>query len=222
MDESDKSIGSSLPSMSIPGQGEIQPSDLLVLQHLLTETEPLTALMASEIIDPIALRFIPRSAWAQQTTSLQSLHGDYFGRKNNVNRRFEHKLWNALRLTSAFPNMTKIVGVVWVGDSIIKVYKYPFAKFLNINAVDGGLFHKQGNFTRHGFVTVSDAEARDKIPPELLVDVDFREVLLITHPQGQFTMLSSEESISGCRWNNPTGATRVATLRFEPLRDQTH
>jgi hypothetical protein len=207
MDESAKSINSSLPFMLIASQSQIQPSDLLVFQHILTETEPLTALMASEIIDPIALRFVPHSAWTQQTTSLQSLHDDYFGRKNNVNRRFEHKLWNALRLTSAFPNMTKIIGVVWVNDTIIKVYKYSFAKFLNINAVDGGLFHKQGNFTRHGFVVISDEDARDKIAPNLLVDVDFRDVLLIIHQHGLFTVLSPEETISGCKWNNPMATT---------------
>jgi hypothetical protein len=178
--------------------------------------------MASEIIDPIALRFIPHSAWTPQTTSLQSLHDDYFGRKNNVNRRFEHKLWNALRLTSAFPNMTKLIGVVWVTETVIKVYKHEFAKLLNINTVDGGLFHKQGNFTRHGFVVLTDADVRDKIAPDLIIDVDFRDILLITHNQRQFTMFSSEETISTCKWDNPTAAPRIAILRFENLRDQTH
>jgi hypothetical protein len=215
MDDSEKGIGSSLPQISIAGQSDFPPNELLVLQHLLSETSPGSALWASEVLDPTALRFVPETSWTSQTVSLQTLHCDYFGRKNNVNRRFEHKLWNALQITAAFPNMLKIVGVVWVSDFVIKVYKYAFAKLLNISAVDGGLFHKQGNFTRHGFVTLSDAEARAKVLPEHLVDVDFRDVLLIWHQHAQFTRLASEGTISGCRWDNPVQVTRVATLRLD-------
>jgi hypothetical protein len=217
MDDGDKPPLSGL-SLSVPS--DFPPGDLLALQHLLTATDPMGMLYSSEVIDPVALHFLPEAGWSQQCVSLQGLHGDYFGRKNNVNRRFEHKLWNALRLTSAFPTMTKLVGVVWVTDSVIKVYKQPFAKLLSIAAIDGGLFHKQGNFTRHGFVILSDAQAREKVPPEHLVDVDFRDILLIEHQRGQFTALSSPDTIAACRWDNPTGATRVATLRIQPRPPQ--
>jgi hypothetical protein len=210
MDESDKPPR---PSLSISVPSDLPPGDLLVLQHLLSETEPMNALWSSVVIDPVALHFLPESGWSQQMFSLQTLRDDYFGRKNNVNRRFEHKLWNALRITSAFPNMLKLIGVVWVTDSVIKVYKYPFAKLLNIPAIDGGLFHKQGNFTRHGFVVLSDGDAHLKVPPEHLFDVDFRDVLLITHQHGLFTVMSTEGTIGACKWDNPVGVTRVATLR---------
>jgi hypothetical protein len=217
MDDGDKAPLSGL-SLSVPS--DFPSSDLLVLQHILTETEPMSVLYTSEVIDPIALHFLPEAGWSQQCISLQSLHNDYFGRKNNVNRRFEHKLWNALRLTSAFPPMTKLVGVVWATDSVIKVYKQPFAKLLNITAINGGLFHKQGNFTRHGFILLSDDQAREKVPPEHLLDVDFRDVLLIEHLRRQFTAISSPESIGACRWDNPTAATRVATLCIQPRPPQ--
>jgi hypothetical protein len=214
MDDGDKPLGSGLP---ISGSPDFHAGDLLALQHLLSETEPLAALYTSEIIDPRALRFVPETGWSSHTYSLQTLHTDYFGRKNNVNRRFEHKLWNALRLTSVFPNMIKLVGVVWVTDSIIKVYKYAFAKLLNIAAIDGGLFHKQGNFTRHGFVCLSDAEAKTRVQLQHLVDVDYREVVLITHQSGQYTIMASELDISACRWDNPTTLSRVASLRMDPI-----
>jgi hypothetical protein len=216
MDDAERPSGASLPAMSISDQ-PFQPNDLLVLQHLLSETEPLTTLYTSDVIDPVALHFLPENGWCQQTVSLQALRDDYFGRKNNVNRRFEYKLWNALHLTTVFPNMTKLVGVLWVTDSIVKVYKQAFAKLLNIAAIDGGLFHKQGNFARHGFVAVTDTEAREKVPPEHLLDVDFRDVVLITHTRGLFTLMSCEASIGSCRWDNPGAATRIATLRMEPL-----
>jgi hypothetical protein len=219
MDDSEKPSGKALPAMPISDQ-PFQANDLLVLQHLLSETEPLTTLYTSDVIDPVALHFLPENGWSRQIVSLHSLHDDYFGRKNNVNRRFEYKLWNALRLTTVFPNMTKLVGVVWVTESIIKVYKQTFAKLLNIAAIDGGLFHKQGNFTRHGFVILTHEEARERVPPEHVVDVDFRDVLLITHGRALFTALAGEASISSCRWENPTAATRIATLRMDALNNE--
>jgi hypothetical protein len=222
MDETEKAISSSLPQMSMAGQADFQPNDLLALKHLLSEVEPIAAVFTSEIIGPLTLRFIPENRWSGQSVSLQSLQHDYFSRKNNVSRRFEHKLWNALCITSAFPNTVKLVGVVWVTDSAIKVDKYSFAKLLNISAIDGGLFPKQGNFPRHGFVALSDAEARQKVPPEHLVDVGFRDVLLIWHPSGQFTRAAPEERISACQWDNPAGTTRVATLRVADMLGPRH
>lgn len=213
MEDSDKTGGTPLPQL---GGTELQGNDLMVLQQFLSEVEPLASLYTTECLDPLALRFIPENTWTSRMTSLQALHEDYFGRKNNVNRRFEHKLWNALQITAAFPNMTKIVGVMWVTETIIKVYKYPFAKLLNITAVDGGLFHKQGNFTRHGFVPVTEAEARASVPAEHLLDVNFRDVLLLVHQMRQFTMTSSEVNIATCRWDNPVGAARTASLRIDP------
>ena len=115
--------------------------------------------------------------------------------------------------------MIKLVGVTWVTDSIIKVYKYPFAKLLNISAIDGGLFHKQGNFTRHGFVPLSDSEAKVSVPSEHLSDVDFHDVLLITHSQHNFTMNSTEATISQCKWDNPSSVSRVASLRIDHIQN---
>jgi hypothetical protein len=223
MNDPDKTNGANFPPVSMSGHADFQPNELLVLQHLLSEADPGSALWTSALIDPTSLRFIPEASWSSQLLSLQMLHHDYFGRKNNVNRRFEHKLWNALQITTAFPNMVKLVGVAWVSDFVIKVYKRPFAKLLNISAVDGGLFHKQGNFTRHGFVLLSDAEARAKVAQDHIVDVDHREVLLIWHQHAQFTRLASEGTISGCRWDSDAGqAPRVAALRLDAPDTQRH
>jgi hypothetical protein len=199
-----------------PGTG-YHDADLFNLQKLLAETEPTASLYVADIIDPIALGFIPIGSWSPQTSSLHVLHDSYFSRKNNVNRRFEHKLWNALRITSVYPNLTKCVGVYWVNDRIIKVYKRAFAKLLNINCVEGGLFHKQGNFTRHGFTVVMEAAAKQELTSEQILDVEFREVTLMTHKDGIFARDADEATISHCRWENSGGTTRVAALKFDSL-----
>lgn len=196
---------------------EIQPSDILALQNFLTENDPMAAL-ANDIIDPIALEFIPKNTWASwKPTSLQSLRESYFVKKNSVSRRFEHKLWNCLRITSAYPNLTKIIGVQWVSTTVIKVYKYPFAKFLNINSVDGALFHKQGNFTRHGFVELTEADAQRDLSPDICVDVDYRDVHLVYHHNASFTADSTEEIICNCKWVDPQPISRVAQLKIDPV-----
>jgi hypothetical protein len=208
-------LSSSLDPSSLANPPELFPSpDIFIFQQLLAESPPLATLFTTAIIDPKALNFVPGAFWSSGMSSLQMLHDDYFGRKCSVNRRFEHKLWNALRITAAFPEMLKLVGVVWVTDDIIKVYKYTFATFLRIQFINGGLFHKQGNFTRHGFVMITDADARQRVSLEHLVDVDHEDVLLMTHPGGQFLMSSPEDSISTCRWKNLSVASRVAAFQI--------
>jgi hypothetical protein len=177
----------------MPGQSDFQPNDILVLQHTLSETEPLTTLSNSEVIDLVALPFLPESGCPQATVSLQLLHADHFGREN--------KLSNALPMTTAFPNMTNVVGVMWATESIIKASENPFAELMNLSGVDGVLFPKHGNFPRPKFVFLLDAEARVKVRPEHTVD--FREILLIAHEHAQFTAMVCEASISGCRRDNP-------------------
>jgi hypothetical protein len=152
-----------------------QEFDISSLQQLIADAEPITSTFTADILDPVALCFIPASSWQSRCISLHYLYETYFSRKNNVNRRFEHKLWNALAITSSYPHLIKMVGVVWMNEHIIKVYKHAFAKLLGISAVDGGLFHKQGNFTRHGFVQVPDVIARQELGEEQIADVENRD-----------------------------------------------
>jgi hypothetical protein len=100
-----------------------------------------------------------------------------------------------------------------MSERIIKVYKHVFAKLLGIGAVDGGLFHKQGNFTRHGFVQVPDLLARQELGDDQMADVENREIVMLEHKDHAFTMKSTEETIGLCRWENATGTTRVASLK---------
>jgi hypothetical protein len=199
-------------SSDLPSLG-YQEFDIASLQQLIAETEPITTLYTAEILDPVALGFIPASAWQPRPVSLHYLYETYFSRKNNVNRRFEHKLWNALAITRHYPHLIKLVGVTWMTERIIKVYKHAFGKLLGIGAIDGGLFHKQGNFTRHGFVQVPDVLARQEIAEDQLADVENRDTILLWHKDQSFSMKSTEDGIGLCRWDNPTVSTRVATLK---------
>ena len=193
----------------------LQDQDLINISKILAECDPSAfELCANEMIDPESLEFIPKGNWTSKLMSLDGLRDSYFGRKNNVNRRFEHKLWNALRITAAHPNLIRFVGVCWANNNIIKVYKQAFAKLLNIKVIDGGLFHKQGNFTRHGFVICPEAKAIAEVPEDQLTDVDYRDVVLIYHKDNIFTQSSTEDIISNCKWDDPSPKTRVASIKI--------
>ena len=181
------------------------------------QTDPATAqLWDAEIINPLQLGFLPQTGWDAKIYSLRTIRDSYFSKKNNVNRRFENKLWNALRITSVYPQLAPIVGVIWVNNNIFKVYKHAFAYLLGINAIDGGLFHKQGNFTRHGFRELTEYEAKEILKPEQLEGVDYKDVKLLTQSYGYFNANSTENTISQCRWVNPTTASRVAVYATLP------
>lgn len=185
--------------------------------YFLGEPENITELTQGETIDPIRLRFVPISSWTSKQVSLSYLEETYFSRKNNVNRRFEHKLWNALQITKAFPNLISQVGVVWISNTIFKVYKSIFARLLHIRCINGGLFHKQGNFTCHGFVVLTESEiSSSKIfQNSLLLDVDYRNVVCVAHKNRSFTMDAPESTISECKWDNPVPQSRIATLKID-------
>jgi len=207
MDNSNKNL-------RMTNSGEIAASDMIVLQNFLNENESNNNLW-QETISPLNLGFIPHSNWvSSKPMTISSLHETYFSKKNSVSRRFEHKLWNALKITTSFPNLVKVIGVTWLNNRTIKVYKHPFARLLNISCVDGGLFHKQGNFTRHGFVEMAELDARNELTQEQMADVDFRDVHLIYHQNGEFTTDSTEVTICSCRWVDPSPTPRVAALKI--------
>jgi hypothetical protein len=86
--------------------------------------------------------------------SLLELRQMYFTRRNGVCRQFDYKLYNALCITMKFPNAYEFVGAIWISASIMKIHAQAFANLLGVHTVQGALFHKQGNFARHGFTHV--------------------------------------------------------------------
>lgn len=78
---------------------------------------------------------------------------------------------------------------------IFKVYKYRFAHLLNIVCIEVVLFHKQGNFTRHRFLLMTEIAATQELNATRLQDVDYRAVILIHHKEMIFNISSTEDTI---------------------------
>lgn len=155
-------------------------------------------------VSPQALGFLPSNYWLNLDSTFGDLVTKFFQRKNNANCRFPHKLYNALAIVDQDPKMYNLLGVKWITNDIFKVDKLIFGRVLGISSIDGGLFHRQGNFPSHGFREVSStelAELKNKYGAEI-ADVDQERIRLLYHESKMFTKTSNEDSVTKCRWAN--------------------
>jgi hypothetical protein len=150
--------------------------------------------------NPHRLGFIPRDLWSDSDVRFGDLVQDFFQRKNNVNSRFYHKLYNALKITSFDSFYFNYIGVEWISPIALKVDKRIFAQLLGIRAVEGSLFHRQGNFPSHGFVELTLATAAEFVEPTQLEGIDFDVVRVLVHQDGVFVRGATWEAIENCKW----------------------
>ena len=155
---------------------------------------------SSAIVSPQALGFLPSSYWLNVDNTFGDLVMKFFQRKNNANCRFPHKLYNALAVVDQDPNMFNLFGVRWVTDQIFKVDKLIFGRLLGITSIDGGLFHRQGNFPSHRFAELTVAEVDQLKTQYDLSDVDMDRVRLMYHRDGMFRRGADEDSVTRCKW----------------------
>ena len=150
--------------------------------------------------DPKALDFIPQSFWTNAIAPFSSLVTDFFRKKNNPRCRFHYKLYNALKMSSVFPYIAQVVGVEWISDYILLVYKNRFAKLLGISTIEGCLFHKQGNFSAYGFVSPDPKEVITVLGEEKYYNFDYVNEKLLVHKDRKFHRNCFEKDIEDCKW----------------------
>ena len=138
-------------------------------------------------INPTTCGFIPSLFWPDKEFPFADIVLDGFQRKNNINCRFIHKLYNALQFTRMFPNYTEMIGVQFITKNVLKVNKHCFARLLNIKTIDGGLFHGQGNFPSIGFKELTKDEAEVYCDGVNIDDVNFDDIRLLVHTKSLFT-----------------------------------
>ena len=108
-------------------------------------------------------------------------------KRNGYARLFPFKLYHALLITKAFPDAYTFTGVKWVSDQIMKVNGNVFAQLLGIHWVSGGLFHKQGNFSRHKFEQVFLKDHPELIGNPDIADVDDLTIMLFVDQKHRFS-----------------------------------
>ena len=130
------------------------------------------------MINPMELGFVPKTEWNRKTFSLIELKKNYFTKRKGVSSKFEYKLYNSLLITRKYPDLYNFIGTIWVSSSIMKIDSNIFGNLLGIHCVQGGLFHKQGNFIRNGFNNVILSCFPNLIQNPLCKDVDDHNIRL--------------------------------------------
>ena len=146
--------------------------------------------------NPMKLGFIPSAFWGNSDKTFGEMVKIFFQRKNNSKCRFPHKLYNALILSQLDSNMFRMVGAKWVDRKMILINRNAFARLLGIKAIEGSLFHQQGNFPSHGFEEVDPSIIKERFK-----NFDFSQNRIIIHTAGVFVYGCSEADISSCKWN---------------------
>lgn len=156
----------------------------------------------SVVFNPQKLGLIPKAAWSEGIVTFGEMVKGHFQRKNNVNTRFIYKLYNALKIAEFDQFYSVYVGVEWLHGNVLRVERNAFARLLGIKAIDGSLFHHQGNFPSHGFVELTMATVGKHCTAQEIEGVDYEDVRLLVHGQGLFTQLSTEDDARHCGWEN--------------------
>lgn len=166
-------------------------------QELTPTIEKFEAAMLDKtlIINPKKMGFIPSSFWTDKDILFSEIVSDFFQRKNNSNCRFIHKLYNALKMVEYDKKFIPIVGIQWINDSILRINRAVIAQLLRIKAIEGSLFHQQGNFPSHGFVELEPADVRKLFP-----NFDFSIDRLLSHKDHIFVKGCTEEEVLKCKW----------------------
>jgi hypothetical protein len=149
-------------------------------------------------LNPCHLGFIPTPLWPDENIAFGVLVRSYFQRRNVSVGRFRHKLFNALRISTECPALRRHLGIEWVSPKVLRVEKSSFARLLNIKVIEGGLFHRQGNFPSHGFVEVS----RSELPAEAIRGADLDHFAFLMHAEGLFTKDVDGEALNDWKWFN--------------------
>ena len=155
----------------------------------------------SVMINPKKLHFIPAKFWPDKDIPFCDIVDDFFRRKNHINCRFPHKLYNALRLNELGGKFKIVSGVEWLSPMVLRVDKIGFSRLLGISSIEGSLFHRQGNFTTHGFSEIGFDELTMifgyQVAKQLVQNSDVR---YLRHNLGIFKEGVTEEAIEACKW----------------------
>lgn len=139
------------------------------------------------VIEPHNIGLVPKIEWYPQILSLESLQANYFSKRSGAARQFDFKVYNALCITNAFPGAYNYIGIEWVDENTFKVDAKIFGTFLKMPAGDNSLYHKQGNFSTHGFEFVSKSSSPSYLMNPKCIGVDDSRIRLFIDTKHRFS-----------------------------------
>lgn len=151
-------------------------------------------------LNPHKLGFAPASYWPDEEYTFGDIVEDFFRRKNHPNSRFSHKVYNALQISEKVPHLRKFIGLSWLSNTVMRVENNIFGRLIGITSIAGGLFHRQGNFTSHGFIDAPASIVRMDLGPDYIIPSEKDNYRLLIHSMGMVYRGCTEDDIAHCKW----------------------
>ena len=191
------------PSLSLIGGRAVNTSTPVFMVRKSIQTMEYEKVLADHTItiNPKKVQFIPANAWQNENIAFGVLVATFFRKRNSMHCKFPNKIFNALKLSVFMPEFIPHIGVEWVTETVFRVNRVAFARLLGVKAIEGGLFHQQGNFPSHGFYELPFAESDQLSRMYGYGPADLSQVRFMTHSSGMFRRSSTEMDIEKCRWN---------------------
>lgn len=163
------------------------------------------------MINPTEIGFQPLKIWENYEMSLKDILITHFRRRSSRLVKFPHKLFNALIITSIYPELYSTMGVMWISDTLIKVNKEALGVAFGVKRPKASFFNPQGAFRTHGFKEVPrDIVHTRFIAQEYLSDIDGSNVRVYEHAQRMFTRDMDLNNLDKCKWKKTVTRRRNA------------
>ena len=98
-----------------------------------------------------------------------------------------------LKITSYYPEFYSILGIIWVNKYCFKVNINTFGKAVNNSKSNSSLFNNSGMFAQYKFIELTKSDIDSHFPEELISDVDFTKVRILTDSRGTFSKYSEPD-----------------------------
>lgn len=154
------------------------------------------------IINPVSIGLVPYEIWENRDYTFQEMLESHFRRRSSKFVKFAQKLFNALAITKAFPDLFDVVGVMWINDSLFKVDKNALGFILGIKKPNASFFNPHGAFKTHGFREIQKhvLEPKYGIPYESIKGKARTNIRVFEHKTKAFSRDMYANSVTKCKW----------------------
>lgn len=160
----------------------------------------------TSLVDVKTTGLVPTRFWEKYSSStipLSTIIKEFFNRRTSNDTKFIYKLYNALKITSHYPQYEDLIGVYWVSNDVFVVKRHEFAVLNAIKIEKGALFHQHGNFTTHGFQQIDYSQLMTEFGGDFLSVFDEKNDVFCRHKDLAFTIKTTGEQIlDDCPYRN--------------------
>ena len=175
--------------------------------------------MQTSVVNPMRIGLLPSDIFSliDFPITLISFQAKYFQNRSSRVYRFEHKIYNALKITKEAPQLKAFIGAWWITPDTFIVNVPVFGALIGSAQPRASLCHASGLFAVHGFEDVTG-----EIAKEYPNDMNSDDFCAYRHTSGEFTMTMTEEQLErNCKWENPQAQAPAEASQEDAKAEET-